>query len=134
MDTLDIARQILTQSKTIAIVGLSDNPQRPSHAVARYMQEHGYRIIPVNPSCNEILGEKCYPDLQSIPEKVDLVDVFRKPSDTPEIAKAAVAIGAKALWLQLGVVNDEARQIAQSGGLQVIMDRCLKIDHAHLVH
>lgn len=134
MDTLDIARQILTQSKTIAVVGLSDNPQRPSHAVARYMQEHGYRIIPVNPGCNEILGERCYPDLQSIPEKVDLVDVFRKPADTPEIAKAAVAIGAKALWLQLGVVNDEARQIAQSGGLQVIMDRCLKIDHAHLMH
>jgi len=134
MDTLDIARQILTQSKTIAVVGLSDNPQRPSHAVARYMQEHGYRIIPVNPGCNEILGERCYPDLQSIPEKVDLVDVFRKPADTPEIAKAAVAIGAKALWLQLGVVNDETRQIAQSGGLQVIMDRCLKIDHAHLMH
>lgn len=132
MDKTDSLRRILAQSKTIAVVGLSDNPQRPSYVVARYMQEHGYRIIPVNPGCREILGETCYPDLQSIPEKVDLVDVFRKAADTPEVAKAAVAIGAKTLWLQLGVSNDEARLIAQQGGLEVVMDRCLKIDHAHL--
>jgi hypothetical protein len=96
------------------------------------MQEHGFRIIPVNPKYTEILGEKCYPDLKSIPEKVDMVDVFRKSADCPPIAKEAAAIGAKVLWLQLGVENDEAKAIAESGGLEFVQNRCVKIEYARL--
>ena len=96
------------------------------------MQEHGFRIIPVNPKYDEILGEKCYPNLKAIPEPVDIVDVFRKPDDCVPIAKDAVAIGAKVLWLQLGVVNDEAARVAEAGGLEVVVDRCVKIEYARL--
>lgn len=117
--------------KTIAVVGLSPKPERASHAVAKYMQHNGYRIIPVNPAHAEILGQKCYPDLQSIPGKVDVVNVFRRAEFTPAVARSAVEIGAKALWLQLGIANDEARQIAHTANLKFIMDRCLKIEHAH---
>ncbi|MCB8962189.1 MAG: CoA-binding protein [Ardenticatenales bacterium] len=120
---------ILMRSKTIAMVGLSPTKQRPSNFVASYLQYEGYRVIPVNPTADEILGEKSYPDLLSIPEPVDLVNVFRRPEDCPEIARQAVQIGAKALWLQLRVISLEAAAIAEAGGLEVVMDRCVKIEH-----
>lgn len=132
MSTIAQLRQILKSSHTIAIVGLSADWWRPSYFAAKYMQEHGFRIIPVNPKYAEILGEKCYPDLQSIPEKIDIVDVFRKSEDCVPIAEAAVAIGAKTLWLQIGVQNDAARQIAEAAGLSVVMNRCVKIEFARL--
>lgn len=125
-------RQILRDCHTIAVVGLSPRVDRPSHEVARYLKGHGYRIVPVNPTCSDILGETSYPDLASIPFAVDMVDVFRKPQDCPSIAREAVAIGAKVLWLQLGVVSDEAARIASTAGLRVVMDRCTKIEHARL--
>ncbi len=132
MNTIAQLRRILKDHRTIAVVGLSADWYRPSYFAAKYMQEHGYRIIPVNPKYDEILGEKCWPDLKSIPEPVDIVDVFRKPQDCVGVAQEAVAIGAKVLWLQLGVVNDEAARIAEAGGLEVVMDRCVKIEHARL--
>jgi predicted CoA-binding protein len=122
-------KSLLQETKVIAVVGLSDKPSRPSYDVSRYMQAHGYKIIPVNPSCTEILGEKCYPDLKSIPVPVDMVNVFRKSEDCLPVAKDAVAIGAKSLWLQLGVINDEAHDFSQAHGLIVVMDKCLKIEH-----
>ena len=132
MSTIAQLRRRLKENHTIAIVGLSADWYRPSYFAAKYMQEHGFRIIPVNPKYTEILGEKCYPDLKSIPEKVDMVDVFRKSADCPPIAKEAVAIGAKVLWLQLGVENDEAKAIAESGGLEFVQNRCVKIEYARL--
>ena len=117
MSTVAELRRILKGSRTIAVVGLSADWYRPSYFAAKYMQEHGYRIIPVNPKYTEILGERCYPDLKSIPDKVDIVDVFRKSEDCAPIAQEAVAIGAKALWLQLGIENDEACAHAASHGL-----------------
>jgi len=132
MSELATLRQVLKENRTIAVVGLSADWNRPSYFAAKYMQQRGYRIIPVNPKYPEILGEKCYPDLKSIPEPVDIVDVFRKPEDCAPIAREAVAIGAKVLWLQLGVVNEEARQIAEAAGLTVIEDRCVKIEYARL--
>lgn len=132
MSTIAQLRRILKENHTIAVVGLSADWFRPSYFAAKYMQEHGFRIIPVNPKYDEILGEKCYPDLQSIPDKVDIVDVFRKPQDCAPIARDAVAIGAKVLWLQIGVINDEAAQIAADAGLEVVMDRCVKIEYARL--
>ncbi|PIW09799.1 MAG: CoA-binding protein [Comamonadaceae bacterium CG17_big_fil_post_rev_8_21_14_2_50_60_13] len=129
----DTLRRVLRNSHTIAVVGLSAEPDRPSYRVAKYLQAHGYRIVPVNPKHPEILGEKSYPDLASIPFAVDMVDVFRKAQDCVSVAQQAVAIGAKVLWLQLGVVNDEAQQVAQAAGLTVVMDRCVKIDHANLL-
>lgn len=125
-------RSILRQTRTIAVVGLSADCSKPSYLASKYMQEQGYRIIPVNPKYPEILGEKCYPNLRSIPEPVDMVDLFRKSSDTVPVAEDAVAIGAKTLWLQIGVINEEARRIAESNGLAVVMDRCVKIEHARL--
>jgi len=129
----DSLRRVLRNSHTIAVVGLSAEPDRPSYRVAKYLQAHGYRIVPVNPKHPEILGEKSYPDLASIPFAVDMVDVFRRAQDCVPVAQQAVAIGAKVLWLQLGVVNDEAQQVAQAAGLTVVMDRCVKIDHANLL-
>lgn len=125
----EVIRDILRETRTIAIVGLSTSSQKASQFVATYLRYRGYRIIPVNPSAEEILGETCYPDLLSIPEKVDLVDVFRPGPEAPEIARQAVEIGAKALWLQLRVVSEEAAEIAQEGGLDVVMDRCIKMEH-----
>lgn len=124
---------ILQEMRTIAIVGISDKEDRPSYRVARYLQEQGFRIIPVNPRLTEVLGEKAYPDLKSIPEAVDVVDVFRKPEEVVPIARDAVEIGAKVLWLQLGVKNEEAEQLAAAAGLKTISDRCLKIEHARLM-
>lgn len=132
MSTIAQLRRILKENRTIAVVGLSADWFRPSYFAAKYMQEHGFRVIPVNPKYDEILGERCYPDLKSIPEKVDIVDVFRKPQDCVPIAEDAVAIGAKVLWLQIGVINDEAARIAEAGGLEVVMDRCVKIEYARL--
>lgn len=132
MSTIAELRRILKTNHTIAVVGLSADWYRPSYFAAKYMQEHGFKIIPVNPKYDEILGEKCYPNLKAIPEPVDIVDVFRKPDDCVPIAQDAVAIGAKVLWLQLGVVNEEAARVAESGGLEVVMDRCVKIEYARL--
>ena|SRR5690349_21392764 len=131
----DIAglRRILAQSRTLAVVGLSANWYRPSFFAAKYMQDHGYRIIPVNPTYSEVLGQRCYPDLRSIPGKVDLVDCFRKPGEMVALARDAVAIGAKVLWMQLGIVNEEAARIASDAGLEVVMNRCVKIEHARLM-
>src|SRR6266487_2366687 len=127
-----VLRDRLATSKTIAMVGLSSNPDRSSHGVAARLQAGGYRIIPVNPNETEVLGEKAYPDLASVPEKIDVVDVFRRPEHTPAIATAAVARGARALWLQSGVVNNEAARIAREGGLIVVMDACLAVALARL--
>lgn len=131
----DIAglRRILAQSRTLAVVGLSAQWYRPSYFAAKYMQDHGYRIIPVNPRYDEVLGERCYPDLRSIPGRVDLVDCFRRSQDIPPIAEQAIAIGAKVLWMQLGIVNDEAARRASAAGLDVVMNRCVKIEHARLL-
>jgi len=125
-------RRILENHKVIAMVGLSPKEDRPSFHVARYLIAQGYTVIPVNPGQREILGQACYPDLKSIPVKVDMVDVFRKSEDVPPIAAAAIAIGAKSLWLQLGVFNREAAEQAAAAGLDVVMDRCPKIEHPRL--
>ena len=131
----DIAglRRILAQSRVIAVVGLSPNWYRPSFFAAKYMQEHGYRAIPVNPNASEILGEKCYPSIAAIPVPVDIVDCFRKPEEMPDLARAAVAKGAKVFWMQLGLRNDEAAKIANDAGLDVVQNRCVKIEHARLM-
>lgn len=131
-DDIPTLRRILARDRTIAVIGLSAEWHRPSYFAAKYMQEHGYRIIPVNPGHSEILGEKCYPSLRDIPERVDIVDVFRKADDVPPIAEDAVAIGARVLWMQIGVVNEAAAQKAGAAGLDVVMDRCVKIEHARL--
>ncbi len=120
---------ILKNYKTIAVIGLSDRAFRPSHGVARMMQTEGYRVIPVNPNCKTILGEKCYPSLRDVPQKIDLVNVFRRPVYVDEIVEQAIAVGAKALWLQLGVVNPSAAQRALQSGLDVVMDRCWSIEY-----
>jgi predicted CoA-binding protein len=125
-------RRVLQDNRVIAVVGLSPNWNRPSYFAAKYMLEHGYTVIPVNPGATEILGQKCYPDLAAIPVRVDLVDVFRKPEDAGPIADEAIRIGAKCLWLQLGVIHREAADKAVAAGLDVVMDRCVKIEYARL--
>jgi predicted CoA-binding protein len=129
MDDSDKLRRILRTSRTVAVVGLSGQWHRPSYFAAKYMQEHGYRVIPVNPTYDAILGEKSYKTLRDIPEKVDIVDCFRKSAEIPAIAEDAIAIGAKVLWMQLGVTNPEARRRAESAGLEVVEDHCVKIEH-----
>lgn len=125
-------KELLEKCKTIAVVGLSSNSLRPSYGVSAYLQRVGYRIIPVNPVEKEILGEKCYTSLRDIPEQVDIVDVFRNPEAVGPIADDAIAIGAKCLWLQEGVVNSEAAEKAASSGLQVVMDHCILKIHRSL--
>ena len=132
MADIPTIRRILTDNKVLAVVGLSANESRPSFFAAKYMQDHGYRIIPVNPRYKEILGQTCYPDLESIPEPVDIVDVFQRSDKVMPIAESAINIKARVLWLQLGVVNDESAQLAQGAGIDVIMDRCVKIEYARL--
>ena len=132
MDDVPTIRRILTENNVLAVVGLSANESRPSFFAAKYMQDHGYKIIPVNPRYDQILGNTCYPDLESIPEPVDIVDVFQRPDRVMPLAESAVAIKAKVLWMQLGVVNQEAEQVARTGGLEVIMNRCVKIEYARL--
>jgi predicted CoA-binding protein len=124
-----VIQRILRETRTIAIVGLSTDPQRASWFVASYLQKEGYRIIPVNPKADRIVGEKAYPDLRSIPGPVDLVDVFRPAAECLGVAEEAVAIGAKALWLQLRLINVEAAECAARAGLAVVMDRCIKMEH-----
>jgi predicted CoA-binding protein len=130
----DIAslRRILKRCRTIAVVGLSADWNRPSNFAAKYMQQHGYRIVPVNPRYAEVLGERCYARLEDIPEPVEMVDVFRRTVDVLPIAKSALAIGAKCLWQQLGVVILEADLLARDAGMDSVMDRCVKIEHARL--
>jgi predicted CoA-binding protein len=128
-DSREIAR-IVRSARTVAVVGLSPNELRPSHFVAFYLQRHGYRVIPVNPRATEILGAPSYPSLLDVPEHIDIVDVFRAPDAVPAIAEQAVAVGAGALWLQFGVISPEGAEIARRGGLTVVMDRCLKVEHA----
>ena len=117
-----IVQDVIASARTIAVVGLSPRPERTSHRISKYMQEHGYRIIPVNPNATEVLGEWSYASLRDVAEPVDVVNVFRRPEYTPDIARDTVAIGAKTLWMQVGVVNEEAARIAEQGGVQVIMD------------
>jgi predicted CoA-binding protein len=131
-DDIEKLRRILGTARTLAVVGLSAQWHRPSYFAAKYMQEHGYRVIPVNPTYDTILGEKCYKSLRDIPERVDLVDCFRKSAEIPAIAEDAIAIGAKVLWMQLGVKSDIARSRAEQAGLEVVEDRCVKIEHARL--
>lgn len=128
-DDSDKIRRILRTSRTIAVVGLSAQWHRPSYFAAKYLQEHGYRVIPVNPSYPEILGEKSYKSLREIPDKVDVVDCFRRSNEIPALADDAIAIGAKVLWMQLGVENAAARAKAERAGLEVIENRCMKIEH-----
>ena len=131
-DDISSLRRILKACHTIAVVGRSAEWHRPSYFAAQYMQGHGYRIVPVNPRYETILGETCYPRLEDIPFAVDMVDVFRRTADVLPIAQSAVAIGAKCLWQQLGVMNEEADAIARAAGLDAVMDRCVKIEHARL--
>jgi len=126
MNTLE---KIFKDSKTIAVVGLSSNPVRPSYSVARYLQSQGYKIIPVNPKEKEVLGERSYPDLISIPEKVDLVNIFRRSEEVPPVVEQAIKIKAKVVWMQEGIVNEEAAKKAYDAGLTVIMDRCMYKEH-----
>jgi len=131
-DDIESLRRILKENRVIAVVGLSADWFRPSYFAAKYLQEHGYRVIPVNPKYQEILGEKCYKSLRDIPEKIDVVDVFRKTADVMPIAEEAIAIGAKVLWQQIGVKNVAAAEKAEAAGLDAVIDRCLKIEHGRL--
>jgi uncharacterized protein len=131
-DDIATLRRILRTSRTIAIVGLSADWHRPSNFVGKYLQQHGYRIVPVNPRYDSILGERSYKTLQDIPFAVDMVDVFRRTEDVLPVAQAAIAIGAKCLWQQIGVKNLQAEALARAAGLDAVMDRCVKIEHARL--
>jgi predicted CoA-binding protein len=128
-------RQLLLDAKTIAVVGLSANPDRPSNQVAWYLNHQGYRLFGVNPRCPvpEVFGVPMLPSLDQVPEPIDLVDVFRRPEHTPDVARAAVAAGARALWLQMGIRSPETRAIAEAAGLTYVEDRCLKVEHARLL-
>jgi predicted CoA-binding protein len=139
MSTIQDLRRILGTCRTLAVVGLSPQWHRPSFFAAKYMQEHGYRIVPVNPSASEVLGERCFPSVTAAAQalaqdgvKIDLVDCFRKSADIPPIADEAIAIGAKCLWLQIGVIDEASAARARAAGLDVVMDRCVKIEHARL--
>jgi len=132
MEVNETITQVLKESRIIAVVGLSNNPERPSYRVASYLKSQGYRIVPVNPTITEALGEKSYPDLAAIPGPVDVVDVFRKAEDVPPIVEAAIVKGAKAVWLQEGVVNEAAAGRARAAGLLVVMDRCMLKEHSRL--
>jgi predicted CoA-binding protein len=133
--TDDALRQLLLDTKVIAVVGLSANPDRPSNQVAWYLHHQGYRLFGINPACPEpeVFGVPVLPSLDEVPEPIDIVDVFRRPEHTPDVARQAVAAGARALWLQLGIASPEARAIAEDAGLVYVEDRCLKVDHARLL-
>ena len=128
----DQLRKLLTEGRTIAMVGASSSPDKPSHGIMKKMLAAGYRVIPVNPRETEVLGQKAFASLREIPEKVDIVDVFRRAEDTPAIADEAVAIGAKAIWLQSGISNDETARRAEAGGLLAVMDACIGVEHSLL--
>jgi predicted CoA-binding protein len=129
----NVLKQILLSVKTIAVVGLSSNPAKDSYGIAQYLKGQGYRIVPVNPTATEILGEKSYPDLSSIPEKVDAVQVFRKPEDVPPVVDEAIKIGAKVVWMQEGISHEAAAQKARDAGVQVVMDACMRVAHRTLI-
>jgi len=129
---MSIEEEILNSSRTIAMVGLSSKPDRASYMVASYLKEQGYRIIPVNPTEKEVLGEPCYPDLASIPGSVDVVDIFRRSEEVPAIMEEAIKIGAKAVWMQEGVINEKAAARAREAGLLVVMDKCMRKKHLEL--
>ncbi|HEY9529145.1 MAG TPA: CoA-binding protein [Anaerolineales bacterium] len=133
MNDDQMMKDILVSAKTIASVGLSSNQEKESYWIVSYLKDQGYRIIPVNPTSDEILGEKAYPDLESVPEKIDVVQVFRKPEDVPPVVDSAIKVGAKAVWMQEGIVNEEAAQKARQAGLQVVMDACMRVTHRRLI-
>ena len=126
---MNLMEKIFAESKTIAVVGLSSNPARPSYSVARYLQSEGYKIIPVNPNEQEILGEKCYPDLLSIPQTIDCIDIFRRSEEVTPIVEQAIKMKAKVVWMQEGIVNEEAAKKAEDAGLTVVMDKCMYREH-----
>lgn len=133
MNSDPILREILLSARIIASVGLSTNPGKESYRIATYLKEQGYRVIPVNPTAEEILGEKAYPDLRSVPEKIDVVQVFRRPEDVPPVVDDAIRAGAKVVWMQEGIINEEAAQKAREAGLQVVMDTCMRSTHRRLI-
>ena len=133
MNDDQIMKEILLSTRTIASVGLSSNPEKESYGVVEYLKRKGYRIIPVNPTADEILGEKSYRDLESVPEKIDVVQVFRKPEDVPPVVESAIKVGAKVVWMQEGIVNEAAAQTARAAGLQVVMDACMRATHQRLI-
>jgi predicted CoA-binding protein len=133
MNSEKMIKDILLSTKTIASVGLSSNPGKESYGIVQYLMGQGYRVIPVNPTATEILGEKSYPDLSSVPEKIDVVQVFRKPEDVPPVVDEAIKVGAKVVWMQEGIVNEEAAAKARAAGLQVVMDACMRVMHRALV-
>lgn len=130
---LEKIRKILRDSTTIAVVGLSPKPQRPSHRVARYLMAAGYQVIPVNPGHDSLLGLPCYRNLRDVPDRVDMVDIFRRPEDVMAIVEDAISIGARFIWMQEGIVNEAAARTAEAAGLMVVMDRCTMIDHMNLL-
>ena len=131
-DDIPTLRRILSDNHTVAMVGLSANWYRPSYFAAKYLQEHGFRVIPITPSYEEILGERCYPRLRDVPDAIDVVDCFRRSEEIPAIAREAVDAGAKVLWMQLGIENMEAAHMPEAAGLEVVMNRCMKIEYARL--
>jgi len=133
MNDDQMMKDILLSTRTIASVGLSSNQEKESYWIVSYLKDQGYRIIPVNPTADEILGEKAYPDLESVPEKIDVVQVFRKPEDVPPVVDSAIKVGAKVVWMQEGIVNEEAAQKAREAGLQVVMDACMRVTHRRLI-
>lgn len=132
MSEIQRLRRILSTSKSIAVVGLSANWYRPSYFAAKYLIDHGYQVFPVNPNYEEVLGRKCYPDLKSLPQRVHVVDIFQKPDRVPALVEDAIEIGAGVVWMQIGIVHEEAAQRARDAGLEVVMNRCMKIEYARL--
>ena len=132
MSDIQTIRRILKENSTIAVVGLSANWYRPSYFAAKYLIDHGFEVVPVNPNCEEVLGRRCYPDLESVPQSVDVVDMFQRSERAPALVEQAIAIGAKVVWMQLGIVHEKAAARARGAGLEVVMDRCMKIEYARL--
>lgn len=133
MNNDQMLKDILLSAKTIASVGLSSNRAKESYGIVEYLKGQGYHIIPVNPTTSEVLGEKAYPDLESVPEKIDVVQVFRKPEDVPPVVDSAIKVGAKVVWMQEGIVHEEAAEKARAAGLQVVMDACMRVTHRRLI-
>ncbi len=132
LQSLPFIEEIIRSSRSIAVVGFSPKANRPSHSVGKYLMEAGFTVYPVNPGVREILGHLSYPDLTAIPGAVDIVDIFRRSEEVLPIVQAAIGIGAKVIWMQQGIINEEAASLAEDAGMQVVMDRCIKIDHANM--
>jgi len=133
MNNDEMMKDILSSAKTVASVGISGNTEKVSNSVGAFLMEHGYHLIPVNPTADEILGQKSYPDLASVPEKIDVVQIFRRPEDVPPVVDEAIKVGAKVVWMQEGIVNEQAAQTAREAGLQVVMDACMRATHQRLI-